>query len=412
MSASLAEEKQRLGSALERSTNVAPETIRFVVSPYRVCPIGAHVDHQGGPVLGMALAAHTLLAFVPNDDGRVRLESENFDGVVEFDLRAPEGGAEGPDWGAYPRGAAQVFAELAPGAARGFSGRVCGALPGGGLSSSASVLLAFLSALASVNERALSPAELVRAARRVENECVGVASGILDPASIVGARRGELLCIDTQKESWVSSPLAPGVPQPAILVAFTGIARQLVHSGFNDRVEECHLAAEALLDASGRPRPEGRRARLGDLDDECFERFGDALPEALALRARHFFGERRRVREGLECWQRGDLAGFGARMNASCESSIHSYQTGSPELVALQAVLVATPGVIGARFSGAGFGGCSIALVEREAAAQAAEHVRERFARAFPDLRERMRVFVVESDDGLRVETLGAGVAS
>ena len=75
------------------------------------------------------------------------------------------------------------------------------------------------------------------------------------------------------------------------------------------------------------------------------------LDKPLALRARHFFGERRRVREGLACWQRGDLAGFGARMNASCESSIHNYQTGSSELVALQGVLTATPGVIGARFS-------------------------------------------------------------
>jgi galactokinase/galacturonokinase len=362
----------------------------------------------------MALEAHTLLAFVPSDDGRVRLESDNFEGAVAFDVRAPmaPGPASSPEWGAYARGAAQIFADLVPGAVRGFDGRLVGTLPGGGLSSSASVLLAYLAALAATNERTLSPGELVRAARRVENECVGVASGILDPASIVGARRGELLCIDTKDESWASSPLGAGGARPAILVAFTGIARRLVHSGFNDRVGECHLAAEALLDAAGCPRPEGRRARLGDLDDGSFERFGEALPEALALRARHFFGERRRVREGLACWQRGDLAGFGAHMNASCESSIHNYQTGSPELVALQAVLVATPGVIGARFSGAGFGGCSIALVEREAAGAAAAHVREGFARAHPELRERMRVFVVDSDEGLRIESPFGGASS
>jgi galactokinase/galacturonokinase len=96
-------------------------------------------------------------------------------------------------------------------------------------------------------------------------------------------------------------------------------------------------------------------------------------------------------------------------MNASCESSIHNYQTGSPELVALQRVLVATPGVIGARFSGAGFGGCGIALIERAAAAETAERVRTDFARACPELRERMRVFTVETDDGVRVEPVGGG---
>lgn len=407
----LAEQKQRLSRSLARDLGlgVVPPDVRIAVSPYRVCPIGAHVDHQGGPVLGMAIEARTLLAFVPSEDGRVRIASDDFDGAVELDLRAAGDAAAGPEWGAYAHGAARVFRERVPDAATGFVGRVAGALPGGGLSSSASVLLAYLSALASVNEVALDPTELVRGARRVENEWVGVASGILDPASIVGARRGELLCIDTERERWTSSPLGGAAAAPAIVIAFTGVARQLVHSGFNDRVGECHLAAEALLAAAGQGGPAGRRARLGDLDESVFERFSPSLPEPLRRRAGHFYGEVRRVREGLACWRSGDLAGFGARMKASCESSIWLYQTGSPELVALQEVFLRTPGVIGARFSGAGFGGCGLALVERPAAKEAAERVRAGLAEAHPELRERMRVFVVESDDGLRIESLDGG---
>jgi len=407
----LAEQKHALARSLGRDLGLAhaPPDVRVVVSPYRICPIGAHVDHQGGPVLGMAIEARTLLAFVPSRGGAVEIASDQFEGGVELELRAAGRAPAQPEWGAYARGAAQVFAELVPEATTGFVGRVAGSLPGGGLSSSASVLLAYLSALGAVNDHALGPAELVRAVRRVENECVGVASGILDPASIVAARRGELASIDTERERWASWPLGGDAEAPAILVAFTGIARQLVRSGFNDRVGECHAAAAALLAAAGLEPPASRRARLGDLDEDVFLRFEGALPEALRLRARHFFGEGRRVREGLECWRRGDLAGFGARMKASCQSSIQSYQTGSPELVALQQVLESTPGVYGARFSGAGFGGCSVALVRRDSAEAAVEAVRAGLARARPELRERMRVFAVESDDGLRIEPLDAG---
>lgn len=398
-------ERGDLVQSLAADLGVSASAVEVAVSPYRVCPIGAHVDHQGGPVLGMAIDAQTRLAFAPRDDGRVRVRSENFEGRVELDLARPGSRPVGPEWGAYAYGAVRVFADLVPAARRGFSGRLSGALPGGGLSSSASVLLAYLAALARVNRSPLDARTLVRASRRVENEFVGVASGILDPASIVGARRGELLCIDTEAESWQSSPLGGAAAPPVVLVAFTGISRQLVHSGFNDRVGECHAAAEALLAAAGLEPPAGRRARLGDVDDAVFEAHARALAEPLALRARHFFSERRRVRAGFACWRAGDLASFGEHMKASCESSIHQYQTGSPELVDLQRILIETPGVLGARFSGAGFGGCAIALVESEAAPDAARRVHHEFVRAHPALAERARVGLVETDDGLRVES-------
>jgi len=397
--------RRRAAETIAQQTRGDVADVRVVVSPYRVCPIGAHVDHQGGPMLGMAIDASTQLAYVPSDDGRIQVTSENYPGEVAFDLRDRQDGAAGaPDWAVYVRGAARLFCDAVPSAQRGFVGRIVGALPGGGLSSSASVLLAYLGALADVNDAPLSEHARVALSRRVENEIVGVASGILDPASIVGARKGELLHIDSANERWASHALGGGAPMPRVLIAFTGVERRLVQSGFNDRVEECHLAAEALFAEAGLARPEARRARLGDLDDAVFESHGDAIPEHLARRARHFFGERARVMAGLEDWKRGDLERFGARMKASCESSLHQYETGSKELEALQRVLVATPGVYGARFSGAGFGGCSIALVEAAEADAAVDAVRSGFARACPELAGSMRVFVVDSDDGVRIE--------
>ena len=404
--------RERTVLEVARAAGVDADEVRVVVSPYRVCPIGAHVDHQGGPMLGMAIDAHTLLAYAPTADGRVALASSDYEGEVAFDLMGVATDVPEPHWGVYARGAARLFAEAAPEARRGLVGRVAGALPGSGLSSSASVLLAYLAALADVNAATLSPHERVALSRRVENEIVGVASGILDPASITGARRGELLFIDSAAETWTSHALGGGAEMPRVLVAFTGIERRLATSGFNDRVDECHRAAEGLFDAAGLAPPPGRRARLGDLDDAVFETHAAALTDALARRARHFFGERERVLAGLDDWKRGDLERFGERMKASCESSLHQYETGSEELARLQAILVSTRGVYGARFSGGGFGGCSIALVEPAQATAAAGSVAERFARACPDLEPRMRVFLVDSDDGVRIESADGSVIS
>jgi len=382
-------------SRLAREAGVDPGEVRAIASPYRVCPLGAHVDHQGGPVLGMAIGLHTVLAFAPGRGPEVRLASDNFPGETAFDLRHPAAG--GGDWGRYARGAAWALRERLPAEPRGLVGRVGGLFPGSGLSSSASVLLAYLSALASVNELELSPAELVALSRRAENEFVGLASGILDPASIVGARRGELLSIDTRAARWVSVPCGAAAGAPRVLVAYSGVPRNLPGTGFNERVAECRAAAAALARCAGLPPCDA----LGDLDDAVFAEHLEALPTPLARRARHFAGERDRVRRGADCWRRGDLEAFGALMNRSCESSVRNYEVGSAELVALQEILERTPGVLGARFSGGGYGGCAIAFVEPARAEEARERAARAFAASFPALRGAACFLLTDGADGL-----------
>lgn len=371
--------------------------VRVVVAPYRICPIGAHVDHQGGPVLGMAIGARTYLAFAPSADSTCRLTSGDFEGAVRFDLRRPEGG--GPEWGRYARAAACVLRERLPARPRGWVGRVDGALPGGGLSSSASVLLAYLQALALANDVALSVRDLVELSRRAENEFVGVKSGILDPASIAGARRGHLLAIDTRAVRWEAVPLGAAAPPVRFLVAFTGRTRNLRATDFNRRVEECREAARLVAAKAGVPEA----TRLGDLPGAALDAHAAALPGALRRRVRHFRSESARVRRGAELWRQGDLAGFGALMNASCRSSIESYETGSDEQIRTTAMLSGLPGVLGARFSGGGYGGCSLALVRAERAEAACEEAARRFRAELPELAERARFFLVESEDGVRV---------
>jgi galactokinase/galacturonokinase len=388
----------RASASLAERFALGDRPIRGVLSPYRICPIGAHSDHQHGPVLGTAVDAYTALAFVPTREPCFEVTSDGFPGELRVDLSAePDEG--GPVWTRYARGAAAVLQDRLPRQPIGLRARVEGTLPGGGLSSSASVVCAYLLALADVNGLLLSEEELVALARRVENEFAGIACGILDPASIVGSRRGHLLAIDTAASRWRPVPLGASAPEVRFLVTFTGISRNLESTGFNQRVEECMEAANLLGRMAGRDDVE----LLGELSDDVLDAGIGALPAPLARRARHFRTERARVRRGVECWSAGDLESFGGLMSASCESSINDYETGSPELIRLQEILVHTQGVLGARFSGAGFGGCSIAMVRADAAEQAREAVLASFRGVFPELAERARAFLVESDDGARV---------
>lgn len=371
--------------------------VRTVVSPYRICPIGAHVDHQGGPVLGTAIDAETLLAFVPSGSDRCRLESANFEGAYEVSLGAL--GSDPPEgWGRYFWAAAATLRPRLTGKPRGIEARVAGSLPGGGLSSSASVVLSYLQALAHVNEIEIPPEEMVTLSRRAENEHVGVKCGILDPACIVASRSDHLVSIDTQIPRFDPIAGAGAARDSVFVVAFSGVDRNLRHTGFNDRVEQCHEAARHLGTMVGQPSAE----KLGDHDDAVFERHLDELPTKLQKRARHFFEERRRVQAGVEAWRDGDLQAFGRLMNDSCRSSIENFEVGSPEIVGLHELVCETDGVYGARFSGAGFGGCVVALADGSRAEEARERIEEEYRRRAPDLTSAY-VFLARTRDGLHV---------
>jgi galactokinase/galacturonokinase len=395
--ANLTERIERQRIALCRGAGVSEREIRVVVSPYRVCPIGAHIDHQCGPVLGMAIGAWSLLAFAPVSGSKLRMTSDDFPGEEQLDLAEPIDA--GQDWGRYLRAAAWALRERLPRRPTGLVGLVGGSLPGGGLSSSASILVAYLMALAHANGLELGSEELVALVRRAENEFVGVASGILDPASVVGSRRGRLLCIDTQQSSWQPIPLGSSATPHRILIAYSGTTRNLASTRFNQRVAECHAAALRLAELAGCESAEV----LGDLPETVFEAHLAALPRAEQGRARHFHGERARVLRGAEAWRRGDLEAFGRLMIESCQSSVGNYETGSPEQIELQRILLATPGVFGARFSGGGYGGCSVALVAEAQAEPARARVEREFSRACPHLEGRARAFLVDSEDGARL---------
>ncbi|MBM3499248.1 MAG: hypothetical protein FJX74_11330 [Armatimonadetes bacterium] len=390
----------RLTAEAALFAGVAPDAVRLVRSPYRICPLGAHVDHQLGRVTGMALDRSLLLAFVPTPDGRVRLRSRDLGGEACFTVaEAAQVPREG--WGRYAAGAVLALASAGLPIRRGIAGVLEGSLPIGGLSSSAAVSIAYLLALETANELKVTPADNIALEQYVENVHIGLNNGILDQSVILLSARNRLLYLDCRDAAWELIDPPADMPEFGIVVAYSGLSESLVGTGYNQRVAECRAAAEELLLRSGLAVPE--RPVLRDVPVEAFEAHAGELAPLLAKRARHFFGEDGRVIAGREAWASGDLAGFGRLINESGRSSIENYECGSAELITLYEALRETPGVYGARFSGAGFRGSCIGLCEPGAEARIREAVDRAFPRKHPHVADRYAVHFCRSDNAAEV---------
>jgi len=389
------ERRAALVKDVARAAGAPPADVRVVRSPYRICPLGAHVDHQLGQVTGLALSRALLLGFVRSPDRRTAVASRNFPGTVEFSLDG-KGLHRAGDWGDYARGAALALQKRHT-LRRGITALVDGHNDVGGLSSSAAVGVAYLLAFEAANDLCLSPKENIELDRILENDFIGLNNGILDQATILLSRRGCLMHLDCQTGE---SRLEPCGDDSGfcIVVLFSGLRQPLSETNYNRRVEECRQAARILLEAAALPVPESPRLR--HVPPEVFTERSDGLPEALRRRAEHFFGEQERVAESLKCWTDGDLEGFGRLMSESGLSSIRNYECGNRYLRSGCEILRATPGVYGARFSGAGFRGCCIGLAESGREDEIGGHVLGRYLDRHPDMKGNAGVYFCACGDG------------
>jgi galacturonokinase len=393
----------RARKELVRRYCVPANAVRVVLAPYRICPLGAHIDHQLGCVTAMAIDRGVTVAYASSESERTRLSSLDFPGEVDFSL-SDVPNRRGDEWGNYVRGAVRALQKRHR-LTRGIIGVTAGSISGGGLSSSAAIGVALLMAVEDVNDLALSVEENIALDLAIENEYLGLRNGILDQAAILLSRRDQLTFVDCRTLEHRLIPFPQSAEPAAVLVAFSGLQRSLVGTDYNRRVAECARAARELLRAAGRDE---EPSVLGRVEASEYEAHKSCLSGAPARRARHFFTEMQRVAEGVAAWQRGDLAALGQLINASGESSIVNYQCGCPPLVDLYEILVDTPGVYGARFSGAGFRGCCMALIAPEAGDAAAQAVRRAYAAKYPDLARRADVLLCTSDDGARFVEDGA----
>lgn len=371
-----------------------------IFSPYRVCPIGAHVDHQHGLVTGFAFDKGVDLWFDPSDDGTVELESRSYDGKVCFSLTEPVQ-VRNHNWGDYARGAKFALKKHFD-LKYGIKGVLQGTLPVGGLSSSAAVLVAYVMAFAKVNSIPLTKMEVIRIASEAEREYIGLNNGILDQANIVLGEKDSLLFMDTDSGEYRIIRRPDNMPEFHLGIFFSGLTRNLMGSDYNLRVAECRTAAWNMLAFRNQPLRPLEKTFLRDIPREVFEGTKDRMPERFARRAEHFYSEYRRVRKGVTAWESGNLKLFGQLCFESCESSIHNYECGSPELIAIYEIMRDLPGIYGGRFSGAGFKGACIALVNPEYEESIRRDLTERYLALFPEYENTFEVHFCKIGDGAR----------
>jgi galactokinase/galacturonokinase len=375
------------------------EPEEMVFCPYRVSPLGAHIDHQFGKINGLAIDKGIYIAYGAKQNGVVEMQSLNFPKRAQFHIHAVPEQKEG-DWADHLRGAAKMLAEKYP-LRVGMCGVIEGTLPIGGLSSSAAVIIAFLSALCRVNGIVLEPMELILMAKAAENQYVGVSCGKLDQSCEVLSRKDNLLYLDTKDDTFSLIPVNPKMKPYQIAVFFSGLERSLANSKYNLRVDECKASAYALMAYAGMDYGKYEEAYLRNVPLEVFEQYGERLPEIWRRRAKHFYSEYHRAEQGAQAWKEGDLEGYGRLMFESGASSINNYECGCQELIKLYDIMTHTKGIYGGRFSGAGFKGCCMALIDPDYAEEIEYEVGHEYLKAFPALEGKYSSYLCSSADGV-----------
>lgn len=377
----------------------SPEHTAF--TPYRACPLGAHSDHQLGKITGFAIDKGIYIAYGPKMNGVVEISSLQFPKRAQWHVMSvPQ--EKQDDWADHLRGATIALNRRYP-LRVGLCAVLDGELPIGGLSSSAAVIITFLSALCHLNGISLLPSELIEISQEAENKYVGVSCGRLDQSCEVYCRKDHLLYMDMRDDSYELIPTAPSMKPFEIAIFFSGLERSLASSKFNMRVDECRSAAYALKAFSGMEYGKFEETNLRDVPYETYLRYKDKLPENWAKRAEHWYTEFARVEAGAEAWRRGDIEEFGRLSFESGYSSVHNWETGSPELIRLYEIMTQTDGIYGGRFSGAGFKGCCMALIDPACESEILENVERKYLASFPKLAGKYSAHICHTADGVRL---------
>ena len=334
-------------------------------------------------------------------NGVVEISSLQFPKRAQWHVSSTPSEKQG-DWADHLRGATIALNSRYP-LRTGLCAVLDGELPIGGLSSSAAVIITFLSALCCLNGVALSSKELIEISKEAENKYVGVSCGKLDQSCEVYCRKDNLLYMDMKDDSFELIPSSPAMKAFEIAIFFSGLERSLASSKFNMRVDECRSAAYALKAFSGMEYGKFEETNLRDVPYETYLAYKDKLPENWAKRAEHWYTEFKRVEAGAEAWRRGDIEEFGRLSFESGYSSIHNWETGSPELIKLYEIMTQTDGIYGGRFSGAGFKGCCMALIDPAYRDSILEKVEKDYLAAFPALKGKYSAHICHTANGVKL---------
>jgi galactokinase len=337
------------------------EAVYIARAPGRVNLLGEHVDYNGGFVLPAAIDRATYVAFSPTGSDEISLHALDFNQAAFFSKQTLQARTQLdhsplPGWAEYPAGVAWSLAERGQ-SVPGMQALFTSDVPrGAGLSSSASVELAFAVAWMALGGWSLPPMELALLCQRAENQYVGVRCGIMDQFASACGEKDRLLLLDCRSLEYRTLPLPEGVD---IIIADTTVRHAHASGAYNDRRAACEEAVRLLQ----RDLPGIESLRDVSLAD--FNRLASQLPSLIEKRARHVVEEVDRTLQAVDLLERGDLQGFGIAMLA-CHASLRDlYEVSCPEADVMVRIAQSLPGCYGARLTGGGFGGCTVNLVQR-----------------------------------------------
>lgn len=349
-------------------------------APGRVELLGNHTDYNEGVVLGGAIDRTITVSGFATMDDQIRISSP-LTGIVKTEITELRSQTGTASWANYLLGVASELVALGI-PLSGFDAKVTSDLPpGNGLSSSAALEVATALFLLKLAQRKLPPLELAKLCQRAEHQFAGVHSGLLDQVMSIFGQADHVVFFDARTEEIRTIPFPSNL---SLIIAQSGTPRELTAGKYNERRQETSAAAAAC-----------KVHALRDVSSDSLERF--EMPLLLRRRARHVVTENERVWRAVELLAEGDGAGFGTLMNESHESSRENFENSTAELDLLVNLAREMPGVLGARLTGAGFGGATVTLCERKCSAKVALHLRDAYSKRQQRVTE---VFVTQLADG------------
>ncbi|MCK4654196.1 MAG: galactokinase [Candidatus Cloacimonetes bacterium] len=337
----------------------------IIRAPGRVNLIGEHTDYNDGFVLPIAIDRYTNILISKNDDGKVRLYDLKYNEKDEFDLENIKPSQQ-KKWSDLQRGIAKVLLDAGY-EIGGMDVLIFSEVPEGvGLSSSASIEIATLLSFKELYNLDIKPIEMIKLAKKAENEFVGVQCGIMDQFASLLSKESNALFIDCRTLDFKYIPLS--IQSYSFLICNSMVKRKLADSSYNERRKECKDAVKILQ----KYLPEITSLRDVSIND--LEKYKSYLPEELKRRVEHVIYENKRVKQAVEVLKKGNVEAFGKLMYQSHKSLKELYEVSTKELDLLVEIRKDETGVLGARLTGAGFGGCVIYLVKN----YSVEHLKEK----------------------------------
>ena len=367
--------------------------------PYRVSPLGAHIDHQLGIVTGFALDKGITIKYNATKDGRFTVESHDFEVKTNFDYDSiPK--MDG-SWHDYLVGSILALMEKND-LKYGIDAYICESLPVGGLASSSAIIISYILSIATVNDIKLEEYDLIKYVQSVENKYLNTKVGILDPSCEIYGRGDSLLCFDTKNNQHKLIKMN-NKSNFKICLIYSGVSRRLTNTMYNVRVDECKASAFLLNSLLQNSPIEYNNAYLRNFSYDDFIKNKQYFPVNYLKRTHHFFSESERVNKGIKYFMNGDMDNFGKLVFESGTSSIENYETGSEQLEVLHNIAMKTKGIYGGRFSGAGFNGYYMAIIDPKYEDEIINVITKEYLDIYPQYRDDFKIYLCNVGRGVNL---------